>query len=386
MSRVLLEVADLRVKAGGFLLRDINFEMMGDEYLVILGPTGSGKTVLLESLAGLRDIAGGRVCLNGKDITHEPPENRYLGFAYQDGLLYNFLSVRENVLFGARARGMAGDPGVIRRMEQLVESMGISHLLDRSPKNLSGGERQRVSLARAILTRPEVLLLDEPLSALDPQTRHAMQLLLKEIHSAEGLGIIHVTHDFSETLQLGTRVIIMNNGRMEQVGHPKEVFFYPATEFSAKFIGMENIIRGIIRKDNQGQLWFVLENGDLNFGPLSEGSFGTGQLPQTDEPAILLVRAGNIRLEHGDPPVTAVNCWEAVIRNVFFDRTHVDVYCDGKGLWRTSLSFFEWENLGLGEGDRVRLSVRPQDIHLISGEGHCDAEAMPSKGFKKYVF
>ena len=220
----------------------------------------------------------------------------------------------------------------------------------------------------------------------DPQTRHAMQLLLKEIHSAEGLGIIHVTHDFSETLQLGTRVIIMNNGRMEQVGHPKEVFFYPATEFSAKFIGMENIIRGIIRKDNQGQLWFVLENGDLNFGPLSEGSFGTGQLPQTDEPAILLVRAGNIRLEHGDPPVTAVNCWEAVIRNVFFDRTHVDVYCDGKGLWRTSLSFFEWENLGLGEGDRVRLSVRPQDIHLISGEGHCDAEAMPSKGFKKYVF
>jgi molybdate transport system ATP-binding protein len=372
MSRVLLEVTDLRVKAGGFLLRDINFEMMGDEYLVILGPTGSGKTVLLESLAGLRDIAGGRVCLRGRDITREPPENRNLGFAYQDGLLYNFLTVRENVLFGARARGMAGDPGVIRRMEELVGSMGISHLLDRSPKNLSGGERQRVSLARAILTRPEILLLDEPLSALDPQTRYAMQLLLKEIHSSEGLGIIHVTHDFSETLQLGTRVIIMNNGRMEQAGRPKEVFFYPSTEFSAKFIGMENIIKGLIRKDSQGQRWFAVENGDLNFGPLAEESFRTGQLLRGSDPAILLVRAGNIRLERGGPPAAAVNCWDAVIRNVFYDRTHVDVYCGGKGLWRTNVSFLEWENLGLGEGDRVRLSVRPQDMHVIPGAGYHD--------------
>ena len=266
-------------------------------------------------------------------------------------------------------------------MEQLVESMGISHLLDRSPKNLSGGERQRVSLARAILTRPEVLLLDEPLSALDPQTRHAMQLLLKEIHSAEGLGIIHVTHDFSETLQLGTRVIIMNNGRMEQVGHPKEVFFYPATEFSAKFIGMENIIRGIIRKDNQGQLWFVLENGDLNFGPLSEGSFGTGQLPQTDEPAILLVRAGNIRLEHGDPPVTAVNCWEAVIRNVFSTGpmstfTVTEKACGGPAFPSSSGRTLDWE------GDRVRLSVRPQDIHLISGKDTVTLRRCLPKGLK----
>ncbi|NLI12002.1 ATP-binding cassette domain-containing protein [Pelotomaculum propionicicum] len=244
MSQKLLEIHNMTINVGKFSLKDINFSMNPGDYVIILGPTGCGKTVFLEAIAGLRALNNGALFLNGKEITHLPPECRYIGVAYQDSLLYPFLSVKENILFGARARKMAGDPAILRRMEQLAEAMRINHLLDRYPRFLSGGERQRVSLARAILTRPPLLLLDEPLSSLDQQTRHALQDLLREIHATESLSIIHVTHDFSEALQLGKRMIVLHDGQVEQEGEPLDIFYHPATEFVAKFLQGENLIPG----------------------------------------------------------------------------------------------------------------------------------------------
>jgi len=359
----LLEVEGLRVDVGRFSLQDIGFSMARGEYVIILGPTGCGKTVLLESLAGLRPLEKGRIFLNGGEITHLPPEHRRLGFAYQDSLLYPFLNVEENILFGARARGIAGDPEVLGRMNRLVESMDIAHLLGRYPRFLSGGEKQRVSLARAILTHPPLLLLDEPLSALDPRTRIAMQDLLREAHRSEGLGIIHVTHDFSEALQLGTRLIVLNNGRIEQDGEPLDIFFHPATIFVAEFLQGENVIRGttIIR---DGRFWFKHPESPLLLGPLGISSTAGGEIKP-----VLFIRAGNLIVDRSPESLVkasvAVNKWTASIYHVTFNRTHVDVYCNGNGQWQASLSLARWRELRLSVGDRVTLSVGPEDLHVI---------------------
>ena len=362
MKKVLLKVENLEIKAGNFLLKNISFSVNSGEYVIILGPTGSGKTILLESLAGLRPVHKGEIFFNDKKITHLPPEQRHLGFAYQDSLLYPFLTVKENILFGAKARGIAEDAKIQKHLAQLVEIMGISHILERYPKYLSGGERQRVSLARAVLTKPSLLLLDEPLSALDPATRRSMQNLLLDIHSAESIGIIHVTHDFSEAMQSGSRVIVLNNGSIEQSGVPLEVFFHPVSFSAAKFLQGENLIKGtLIVKDNLP--WFKPANSELLIGPLTKNPMPN---LKSGKEVILMIRSGSLSLHRlGKPPAGCIS-WQAKIKSFSFNRTHVDVYCQGCGCWETSISFAQWQNLKLSKGDDVSLSVKPENCHLIT--------------------
>lgn len=363
MSRILLVVDRLTVNVGGFSLKDIKFSMEPDDYVIILGSTGCGKTVTLEAIAGLRAPTGGAIFLNGRDITHQPPERRSLGFAYQDSLLYPFLSVKDNILFGARARRIDGAPETKQRLEHLAEAMNIAHLLERYPRFLSGGERQRVSLARAILTRPPLLLLDEPLSSLDQQTRYNMQELLREIHCSEGIGIIHVTHDFSEAMQLGSRVIVMRDGRVEQVGRPQDIFYHPATEFTAKFLRGENLVQGRVLRQ-EGKIWFAYNGGDTVLGPLPVHC-QPEELNASNKEQTLFIRSGSIRLtrECGGPAPS--NCWTAVFKNAVVNSTHVDVFCNGNGCWQASMSLTEWHALELSGGERVRLSVVPEHLHLI---------------------
>lgn len=306
MKPLLFEISNLTVQAGGFRLHDISFSVDRGQYLIVLGPTGSGKTLLLETLAGLRKPAAGKIFLNNRDITSWPPEARSCGFAYQDSLLYPFLNVRENILFGARARKRHKEQSILRRLDRIAEAMGIAHLLNRFPGHLSGGEKQRVSLARAILCSPPVLLLDEPLSSLDPQTRRSMQELLQEVHQAEELGIIHVTHDFNEALQLGTRVLVMNNGKILQQGEPLEVFNKPDSPFVADFLLRENAL--------------------------------------IDKP----------------------NTWLASVEQVIVHGAHVELACRGSGCWQAVLSMAEWQKLAGTKGSPVKLSVDPANLHIIS--------------------
>jgi molybdate transport system ATP-binding protein len=362
MKDSLLEIDNISVKAGSFYLRNISFSINTNEYVMILGPTGSGKTMLLECIAGLRPIESGEIYLNGKNITNLPPEQRHFGFAYQDSLLYPFLTIRENILFGARARDMAVKAELQKHMHLIADIMGISHLLERYPKYLSGGERQRVSLARAILTKPSLLLLDEPLSALDPGTRQSMQNLLREIHITESLGIIHVTHDFSEAMQLGTRMIVLRNGGIEQEGVPLDVFFRPASVSVAKFLQVENLIAGTLKaKDNL--TWFKPQNSEVLIGPLSKVI-----APDliTDRNVMLMIRSSSLSLHQpGESPVGYIS-WAAKVEYLFFNRTHVDVHCKGYGYWETSISIAHWQHLKLSKGDQVLLAVKPESCHLIA--------------------
>lgn len=357
----LLKIEGLNVQGGKFKLKNISFSLDDGEYLIILGPTGCGKTMLLETLAGLRKPLSGEIFLRDMNITNLNPEERGLGFAYQDSLLYPFLNVRDNILFGAKARKKHKEENTLKRLGKLAEAMGISHLLDRYPCSLSGGEKQRVSLARAMLISPPVLLLDEPLSALDPKTRYYMQTLLREIHHSEGIGIIHVTHDFNEALQLGSKVIVMNQGEILQQGEPLNVFDQPHSLFVADFLKSENVIKGRL-EDIDGAFWFRDSRNDWVLGPLPDHH----SLYSNQKEIYLMLHAGQLELTPRIPSqINKPNTWEACIEKVMINSTHVEVICRGSGCWHAALSRNEWQKLALDAGSMVSLSVDTKQAHLI---------------------
>jgi len=237
----MIEIKNLSLQLGNFSLKDINLTIVDKEYLVILGPTGAGKTVLLECVAGLHHIKHGEIWIDGNNATHLAPEERSIGYVPQDYVLFPFLNVADNIAFGLRqAKYLKTDIG--EKVKTLANLMGISHLLYRDTHSLSGGEKQRVALARALALSPKVLLLDEPLSNLDLQTAKYLRLELQRIHKELGVATLHITHDQEEAEEIADRVGILNMGKLEQVGKPEEVFFYPESKIVSDFIGAPNIL------------------------------------------------------------------------------------------------------------------------------------------------
>lgn len=249
----MLKIRNLGKKLKDFALQDINLEIDKNEYFVILGPTGSGKTVLLELIAGLQKPDGGEIFWGEKPITYLQPEERKIAMVYQDYQLFPHLNVRENILFGLKVRNCSKKDQE-QALDKIVSLFGIEHLLLRSTENLSGGELQRVALARALITSPEILLLDEPLSALDPDTSEKFQEDLKRLHKELGTTTLHVTHDFNEALYLAERLAVMRCGRILQAGRPEIVFQKPESDFIARFTGGKNIFRGRVEKGHQGKV------------------------------------------------------------------------------------------------------------------------------------
>ncbi len=237
----MIKIEDLFIDLGDFKLENINLEIQEGEYFSILGPTGCGKTVLLKCIAGIYKPSKGRILINNEDVTKLPPEKRRVGYVPQDYKLFPHLSVKGNIAFGLKH---LKNVNIEEEVESLLKLVGLTTLSKRCIKCLSGGEKQRVALARAIATHPRVLLLDEPLSALDRGTRKTLQRELKRIHEEIRITVVHVTHDFREALNLADRVAVMNNGRIIQIDYPKNLFKKPGSLFVAKFIGAENLFEG----------------------------------------------------------------------------------------------------------------------------------------------
>jgi len=236
----MIRVSGLGLRFAGFCLEDVSFRVAPGEFFALMGPTGSGKTLILESVAGLVAHETGSIRVAGQDVGSLPPELRKVSLVYQDHALFPHLTVLENVTYGQRYHGVGAEDGR-REALALLERLGLSKLVSRRPAHLSGGEKQRVSLARALACRPDVVLLAEPLSSLDPQFRDDLRGELKSLHRQSGLTFLMVTHDFVDALTLADRAAVIRAGRLEQVGPIGEVFRQPASSFVAAFVGMRNI-------------------------------------------------------------------------------------------------------------------------------------------------
>ncbi len=237
----MLDINNLSVSFHGFSLNNVSLTINDGEFFALLGPTGSGKTVLLESIAGLEKLKQGRIIIKGRDVTGLKPEERNISIVYQDYALFPNMKVQENICYGLRFRKEKVNTNGAGKFDLLVEVLQIGHLLNRYPNNLSGGEKQRVALARALLVEPDVLFLDEPFSALDSNTKDTVQLEVKKLHDTLKTTTLMVTHNFSEVFSLADRIAIINKGVIQQVGTTQEIFKTPNSRFTARFVGMKNI-------------------------------------------------------------------------------------------------------------------------------------------------
>ncbi|HBM16980.1 MAG TPA: ABC transporter [Lentisphaeria bacterium] len=271
--RKVIRLEAINKKFTGFALKDVNIEVSNGEYYVLLGRSGSGKSLILEIIAGLQKPSSGKVIINGRDITSLPIHKRRIGFVFQNQSLFPHMTVRENIKFALNSKERILQQSNI---DNLSDFLNILHLMERFPLSLSLGESHRVALVRTLVTNPSCLLLDEPLSSLDAQSKYEIRSLLRKINQGivyfgesnknKPMTVIHVTHDYEEALALSTRISVIEEGLITQEGKPQEVFRHPKSSFIAKFIGIKNFYRGHISKSDDSDICkFEVINEDENY-------------------------------------------------------------------------------------------------------------------------
>jgi molybdopterin-binding protein len=348
----MIEVKNLYVDLGEFVLEDISLNIEDGEYFIILGPTGAGKTVLLESIAGLYPIKSGEIWLRGKEVTGVEPEKRRISIVYQDHVLFPHLSVRDNLTFGLRMQ-KTGTDAEKDRLDWVAELLGIDSLLHRRPDTLSGGEKQKVALGRAIITQPEVLLVDEPMSALDPETRESVQRELRQLHKALGITILHVTHDFEEAIALGNRIAVIGQGHLMQVGTPEEVFRHPNSEFVARFAMTRNIFVGRAERKPSGDTTFKVDGTEFIIAADADGTHHASIRPED-----ILISTEPIHS-------SARNCFPGTITNVVDKGSTLYVTVSIPPELSCLVTRHSFQEMELGEGKRVYITFKASSIHLF---------------------
>ena len=240
----------------------VNFTAKSGELISVLGPSGCGKSTILNLIAGFVRPDRGTISIGGKVVNEEPPSRREIGIVFQSYALFPHLTAFENVAFGLRMRGTPNDE-VTRGVDRALEMVRMGRFKDRYPRQLSGGEQQRVALARALVISPTILLLDEPLAALDKQIRQSMQIELLEVQRAAGVTSLFVTHDQEEAMALSNRIVVMRAGKVEQIGSPSDIYHHPANRFVASFIGRSNFIEAVVVSADAGTIDARLANGSV---------------------------------------------------------------------------------------------------------------------------
>lgn len=255
------------------IVKDLDLDIYKGEFLTLLGPSGCGKTTTLRMLAGFENPSSGEIYLNGKEIVNVQPFKRDVNTVFQNYALFPHMTVRENIGYGLKMKKVHKSE-ITERVNQALKMVQMESFADRKPRQLSGGQQQRVAIGRAIVNNPTVLLLDEPLGALDLKLRKQMQFELKHLQQKLGITFIYVTHDQEEALIMSDRVAVMNQGRIEQIDSPKVIYNHPKTRFVADFIGETNLLEGVIAGSGEKETVVQIENQPFSFGEWKEGKVG----------------------------------------------------------------------------------------------------------------
>ncbi|HLR50417.1 MAG TPA: ABC transporter ATP-binding protein [Candidatus Sphingobacterium stercoripullorum] len=336
-------------------VHDFNLSINQGEMVALLGPSGCGKTTTLRMLAGFTSVTGGRITIGGSDITAIPAHQRNIGMVFQGYALFPHMTVEQNVAFGLEMRGLSKKE-LKQQAEVALERVRLREFADRLPKQLSGGQQQRVALARAMVISPEVLLLDEPLSALDARLRHEVRAEIKELQREFGLTTLIVTHDQDEALSMADRLVVMSKGRIEQVGTPDEVYEQPKNRFVAEFLGKINLLEG----QSAGSTGFTLHDGttikiinEQNQGELNSVCF------RPERAQIMPLTT---------PESSEYNSIVATVRFLNYLGPHIECELTLKDHTKLVVNMPNTSDrdFTLTEGTKVQVRWRPHDTHLLS--------------------
>ena len=358
----MIEIDSVTKRFGDFTaVNEVSLHVRAGEFLTLLGPSGCGKTTLLRMLSGLETPDSGTIRIAGEDVTHLPPYRRNVNQVFQSYALFPHLSVRDNIAFGLRMQKTPKDESR-RRVAEVVELVALGGFEDRMPHQLSGGQRQRVALARAIVPNPSVLLLDEPLSALDAKLRKQMQVELKRLQKRLGMTFVFVTHDQEEALTMSDRVAVLDRGRIVQLGSATDIYHRPGNAFVADFIGEANLIRAELVNRENGTTRARAEGG-------LELRVPTTSWPGDAKQALLLVRPEKLCVSK-KPVEGAENLFEAtIVVEVFqgaFD--HLVLRTDAGAVLSAVVPNESAIMEALHEGDRVWCGLHCDDLVVLSAD------------------
>lgn len=330
-------------------LDNINLSIKKGEFVTILSPSGCGKTTLLRLIAGFQTASEGVIRIAGEEITQTPPHKRPVNTVFQKYALFPHLNVYDNIAFGLKLKKMPKDT-VLKKVKAALKMVGMTDYEYRDVNSLSGGQQQRVAIARAIVNEPEVLLLDEPLAALDLKMRKDMQMELKEMHKTLGITFVYVTHDQEEALTLSDTIVVMSEGRIQQIGTPTDIYNEPINSFVADFIGESNILNGVMVKDK------LVHFCDRDFECVDEG-FGE------NTPVDVVIRPEDLYIF----PMSDMAQLRGTVQSCIFKGVHYEmvVLCHGYEFVVQDYHAFE-------AGTEVGMLVKPFDIHIMKKERICN--------------
>jgi spermidine/putrescine transport system ATP-binding protein len=364
MSIPILEVAGLVKHFGPYVAVDgIDFGVEEGEFIAIMGPSGCGKTTTLRLIAGLETPTSGEIRLHDRLMNDVSPWERDTPLVWQSLALFPFMSVLQNVEFGLKMKG-ARKAERRQKVMQWLDRMGLGTYADHKVDQLSGGQRQRVALARALITEPEILLLDEPLSALDAHLRIRMQSELTRLHRELGITFFYVTHSQSEAFALADRVIIMNEGKVVQVGAPKEIYGAPSNRFVAEFVGTNNIIEGTVKRCTGNVVEVDTPVGDIRAVASSSAEVREGQA------VVLVISADRVMLN--EAATDGLNRLSVSLISEEFVGSVVTLYVQADGIEEFKVQVRQRELTGIDLSDNEQLNVTwsPEDVFILPAEAN----------------
>lgn len=346
-----LAIQGLRLSYGGPPALDgIDLDVGEGEFLALLGPSGCGKTSLLRSVAGFAHPQSGSIRLRGRDLRAVPARERRIGFVFQDYALFPHMSAAENVRFGLDCRNVPRDQAR-RRTQEALALVGLSGLAERRPRQMSGGQQQRVALARAIVIEPDILLLDEPLGALDKQLRSQMQVELKALQRRLGIAAVFVTHDQEEAMSMADQIVVMRAGRIEQVDAPETLFAEPRTAWLCDFMGSGSVLKGVVVPAADGGTPIEVRPG-CRFAIDESATL-------TSRTGTIFIRSDRVRME----PAVGGTGLRIVSRRFLGAQIELSAECDG-GVLRALLPIEAASSMDVGSN--VTATVSPRDCRLVS--------------------